>query len=286
MDDAAPFGTYAPTGIVRWAVETTRAFPDTWLTRRLVILLRRFVASRLRGAPVDIEALGARMRVLPYNNICEKRMLFNPQTFDPEELAILEARLTPGFTFIDVGANVGAYALFVASRIGSSGRVLAIEPQPVIFDRLVYNIRLNTPATVKAIACAIADRSGNVTLFVDSKNSGESSVKVVASSGATPLLVPARTLLDLLRDERFERLDAIKLDVEGAEDLILEPFFATAPASLHPRLLIIENATSQWQLDLPALLGRHGYQRIAKTRLNLVFERSTADPMPLPHPEP
>lgn len=286
MEDAAPFGTYAPTGLVRWAVQATRAFPDTWLTRKLVILLRRLAASRLKGAPVDIEALGARMRVLPYNNICEKRMLFNPQTFDPEELALLAARLTPGFTFIDVGANVGAYALFVASRIGSSGRVLAIEPQPVIFDRLVYNIRLNAPATIKAIACAIADRSGDVTLFVDQKNSGESSVKVVASSGATPMLVPARTLLDLLRDEGFERLDAIKLDVEGAEDLILEPFFADAPNSLHPQLLIVENAASQWHLDLPALLARHGYRQIAKTRLNLVFERSAADPTPSSRPEP
>ncbi len=276
MDEAKPFGTYAPAGIVRWLVETTRSFPDTWLARRGVIALRRFALSRLRGAPVDIEALGARMRVWPYSNICEKRMLFAPQTFDPEELAILSARIGDGFTFIDVGANVGAYALFVAARAGPSARILAIEPQPAIFDRLVHNIRLNAFATVKAIDCAVADRTGDVTLFIDARNSGESSVKIVAAGGAEPIRVPAKRLLDIIRDEGFDRLDAVKLDVEGAEDIILGPFFADAPAALHPSLLIVENGVGRWQLDLPALLAAHGYRQVALTRLNIVFERDPA----------
>ena len=274
MDDAQPFGTYAPSGFVRWAVETTRSFPDTWLARRGIILIRRLVAARLGGAPVDIEALGARMRVHPYNNVCEKRMLFAPQTFDPEELAILEARLGEGFTFIDVGANVGAYSLFVAARAAASARILAVEPQPEIFDRLVGNIRLNAFANIKAVDCAVADKSGEVTLFIDSRNSGESSVKIVAAGGAQPIRVVAKTLYDLVRDENFQRVDAIKLDVEGAEDIVLGPFFAEAPRQLHPWLLVIENGVGRWQLDLPELLARNGYRQLAHTRLNLVFERS------------
>ena len=67
-------------------------------------------------------------------------------------------------------------------------------------------------------------------------------------------------------------IDAIKLDVEGAEDLILEPFLRAAPKSLHPTLILVENGTDQWQIDLSALLEGHGYRRIAATRLNLVFE--------------
>lgn len=277
MDEAKPFGTYAPTGLVRWAVETTRSFPDSWLARRGVIAMRRLVTGLLRGAPVDIEALGARMRVHPYNNVCEKRMLFNPQTFDPEELALLAGRLREGFVFLDVGANVGAYSLFVAARAGPSARILAIEPQPGIFERLIRNIQLNSFHNVKAIACAVADRSGELTLFIDARNSGESSVKIVAAGGAEPIRVPAQTLLDICRDEAFSRIDAAKLDVEGAEDIVLAPFFAEAPLSLHPALLIIENGVGRWQIDLPALLGRHGYRLVTETRLNLVFERIAAD---------
>lgn len=66
----------------------------------------------------------------------------------------------------------------------------------------------------------------------------------------------------------------MKLDVEGAEDLILEPFFADAPPELHPALLIVEDGSRQWQIDLPELLARHGYRQVLRTRLNFVFERS------------
>lgn len=276
MDEARPFGTYAPSGFVRWAVETTRSMPDSWLARRVVMLVRRLVARRLGGAPIDVEALGARMRLHPYNNICEKRMVFMPRSFDPTELALIEARLVEGFVFIDVGANVGAYSLFVAAKAGPAARILAIEPQPAIFDRLVQNIRLNAFATVKALDCALADRAGDLTLFIDSRNSGESSVKIVASGGATPIRVPARTLLDLVREEGLERIDAMKLDIEGAEDLVLGPFLREAPVALHPRLLIVENAVGQWQIDLPALLEATGYRQLPRTRLNLVFERPSA----------
>ena len=125
---------------------------------------------------------------------------------------------------MDVGANVGGYSLFVAARAGGSGRILALEPQPEIFDRLTY-IRQNPFGTVKAIACAVADKTGELTLFLDPRNHGEFSVKIVSPNEADAIRVPAITLLDLLNQEHFTKVDAIKLDVEGAEDLILDPFF-------------------------------------------------------------
>jgi len=273
MSELEPFGTYAPRGMVRRLVEATRSFPNTWLGRKGVILLRRPAMALLDGRPVDVDALGVHVRVRPENNICEKRLLFAPANFDAEELAFLEKHIRPGFVFIDVGANVGAYALFAAGRADATARILAIEPQPHIYDRLVANIRLNSFSTVKAMECAVADRAGELTLFIDAKNSGESSVKIVAAGGVEPIKVTAKRLLDIVREEGFQRLDAVKLDVEGAEDLILDPFFADAPESLYPGLLIVENGTGRWQVDLPDLLDRHGYRKIAETRLNLVFER-------------
>jgi FkbM family methyltransferase len=274
MNNPRPFGAYSPAGLVRWALERTRSLPDRWASRRLAFVLRRLAVRSLHGQPVDVETLGARMRLYPYNNVCEKRILFTPQFFDPRERAILEARITEGFTFVDIGANIGAYSLFVAARAGGSARILAIEPQPEIFDRLTYNISQNPFGTVKAVACAVADKAGELTLFLDPRNKGESSVKIVGSSQAGSVKVPAVSLLDLLRAERFFNVDAIKLDVEGAEDLILDPFFRDAPPALHPSLIIVEDGGEQWQIDLPALLERHGYRRIARTRLNLVYERA------------
>lgn len=276
MDDTAPYGHYSASGFVRRAVDFTRSLPDTWLARRLVILVRRLATRRLRGAPVDIEALGLRLRLRPDRNICEKRLLFAPRTFDPEELAILAERITAGYRFLDIGANVGAYALFVASRAGPAARILAVEPQPAIFDRLIYNIRLNAFATVKALACAVADRPGDLTLFLDAKNSGESSVRLVRSSGATPIRVSGKTLLEIVQEEGFDRIDGMKLDIEGAEDLVLEPFIADAPAHLLPSLLIVENGSQQWQGELGTLLANAGYRLLRQTRLNLVYERAAS----------
>jgi FkbM family methyltransferase len=271
--DAAPYGAFAPTGLVRWILSRTRGMSGGWASRRLIFALRRLAVRLLDGKPVDVETLGAQMRLFPYNNVCEKRVLFTPQFFDAEERAILAARVTDDFRFVDIGANVGAYALFVAALAGPRACILAVEPQPDIFDRLTFNISQNPFGTVKAVDCAVADKTGELTLFLDPRNSGESSVRVIGSSQSRSIRVPATTLVDLLRSEGFERLDAVKLDVEGAEDIILGPFFASAPESLFPKLMIVENGSGQWQLDLPALLEANGYRQIAKTRLNFVYER-------------
>lgn len=275
MTETAPYGTYAPAGLVRRLVARTGAFPqETWTARRAALVLRKLAIKLLRGRPVDVERLGARMRLFPYNNVCEKKVLFTPQFFDPAERAILAERLPEDAVFVDIGANVGAYALFVAARSGPRARVLAVEPQPEVFDRLTYNIAQNPFGTIKAVACAVADKAGEVTLFLDPRNKGESSVKIVGTHG-TAIRVPAMTLLDLATSEGFTRIDAVKLDVEGAEDLILEPFLREAPPALLPRLLVIEDGIDRWQTDLPALLAEKGYGQIARTRLNLVFERSS-----------
>lgn len=274
MNDPRPFGAYAPSDFVQWALTRTRAASRGWVGRRLAFLFRRLAVKSLNGEPLDVEALGARMRLYPYNNVCEKRILFTPQFFDPEERALLAERIKDGFTFVDVGANVGGYALFVAALAGGAARILAVEPQPEIFDRLTYNISQNPFGTVKAVACAVADKTGELTLFLDPRNKGESSVKIVGSSQSHAVRVPAVTLLDLLQRENFTRLDAIKLDVEGAEDLIICPFFRDAPESLYPSLLVIEDGRDQWQTDLVKLLESRGYRLILQTRLNLVFERT------------
>lgn len=278
MNNANPFGTYEPRGFVRWALEYTRTLPKKWLAQRLVYLLRTFAIRSLRGEPLDVTVFGVRMRLFPDNNMCEKRILFMPQYFDPIELGILEKRIGENFCFIDIGANVGGYTLFVAARSDGGARILAIEPQPEIFDRLSFNIRLNPFGTVKAVACAIADKQGDLTLFLDPVNRGESSLKIVGSSQAEAIRVPAMPLMDMVANEGFQRIDAMKIDAEGSEDLILGPFFENAPRSLYPTLLMIEDSHTLWQFDIPALLEKKGYRLLVRTKLNLVYELSDVEP--------
>jgi FkbM family methyltransferase len=275
MNDSRPFGDFAPSGLTRWVIDRTRGLPQGWAGRRLALMLRHMAMKMLKGLPLDLETFGVRMRLYPYKNVCERRLLFTPQYFDADELRILASRIQEGFTFIDVGSNVGWYALFLAREAGPAvaTRILAVEPQPEIFDRLIYNIRQNPFGTIKAVDCAVADKTGELTLFLDPLNRGEASLKIVNSSQTDAIRVPAVTLLDLLSREGLTRVDAIKLDVEGAEDLVLDPFFRDAPASLYPSIFIVANVPDRWQADVIGLLTGKGYRQVLETKMNLVFER-------------
>lgn len=274
-NDLSTFGIYAPKGAVARLLDLTRGASASWAGKRRAFFLRSMAMKAMKGKPLDVETLGARMRLYPYNNLCEKRILFTPQYFDLAERELLQSRLTPDLVFVDIGANVGGYSLFVAASAGARARILAIEPQPDIFERLVYNIRQNPFAMIKAIDCAVADHAGEITLFIDSENRGETSMRIINSDAVGERIrVQAKALTAIIDEEGFERVDIMKLDVEGAEDLILEPFFRDAPESLWPKLLFVEFVPERWAIDLPALLTGHGYRQVLRTPQKAVYERA------------
>jgi FkbM family methyltransferase len=186
--------------------------------------------------------------------------MVTPQFFDPEELAILRTRLRPGFQFVDLGANVGTYSLFVAQQAGAGARVLAIEPQESILERLRENIALNG-FDVMVAPFAVADHEGIIEFMVDTNNLGSTSVNLErkARGGRRLVRLPARKLLGLVREHGFERIDALKADIEGAEDAARLPFFEEAPRALWPRLVILEKNGGEWRRDCVACLKGLGY---------------------------
>ena len=277
INDLQAFGAHAPRGALARIIQAARRAPEGWAGRRAAYFLRALGVRALRGRPVDVESLGARMRLYPADNVSEKRMLFTPQYFDPQELAYLAQRITADFVFVDVGANVGGYSLFVAARAGAAARILAIEPQPEVHERLVYNVRQNDFATVKTLECAAADCDGEVTMFLDSRNRGDSSIRIVPNHDGGRLTVRARRLADILAGEGLDRIDAMKLDCEGAEDLILEPFLRGAPRRLWPKVMIVEHMPDRWSMDLPGFIEAKGYRRKLRTKHNLIYERDGAE---------
>lgn len=265
------FGAFAPTAFQRGAMAVGRRLPRNYFGRRVSAVLRSLV-HRLADQPVDIEVLGVRMRMHLDNNACERRLLLTPHFFDPAELAILKTRIKPGFHFIDLGANVGAYSLFVARCAGGDARILAIEPQPEIVERLKINISLNG-FDIDVAAVAIVETQGEAQLVFHG-NRGSASVRrgTEGHAGESVLKVPATTLLDLVQSRGLSRIDALKADIEGSEDRALVPFFSSAPRSLWPRLLIVEHSPKRWQVDLMGVLGDAGYRLIGPVRANAVFE--------------
>ena len=218
------------------------------------------------------------MRLYPSRNACEKNALFTPQIIDAVERDVLasaiDRRVAEGatFMFVDIGANVGLYSLFVAARGGPHAQVLAVEPQPVVIDRLRFNARANPEFDITIFQLAVADRDGDMELVIADRDLGGSHLDNGAgtSGGAEIVRVRCRPLSAILADAGISSVDALKIDIEGAEPLALEPFLRDAPADQLPRLILVEDR-SDWTVDLYSLLRQRSYAEWIRTRQNVVF---------------
>jgi FkbM family methyltransferase len=274
--NAPTFGALTPGWLDRLVMALTKPLPDTYAGLRLAILLRRAVTMRLAypDGALDVERWGLRMRLHPRDNGCEKNLLFTPRMYEPEELDALAADIaaakTQGrtFMFVDIGANVGLFSLFVASCAGQHGRVLAIEPEPGNLRRLEFNVRANPGVPIKIIAKALSDEAGIVAVALDGRDRGGTRTTKIneAAASSETVRVPSLPLLDVLAGEGLEAVDALKIDVEGLEDVILTPFFRDAPARLWPRLVIIEDSRPSWKADLMSIMQACGYELVALSR--------------------
>jgi FkbM family methyltransferase len=223
-------------------------------------------------AVIDAEVEGIRFRLHMKDNVSERKFLFMPQFFDAFERGLMRERLKDGGVFADIGANAGIYSMTAAALVGDGGTVLAVEPNPAVMKRLALNAALNGfTGRIRMAGVGVSDAAGSFDLVLDESNLGGSSL-VAARSGKS-IRVPCLPLLDLLRQEGISRLDGLKIDIEGAEDKALAPFFRAAPRDLHPGFIILENSEGQWAEDLPGILRAAGYRLLRRTRMNLVWER-------------
>jgi FkbM family methyltransferase len=271
--EAAPWGTHAPDAYERAVLALTRAMPDNWLGLRLAILWRRLIMRRIGEGCRDVTLWGMRLRLYPRRNGCEKNALFTPQMFDAMERRVLgQAVRQKGdtFTFVDVGANVGLYSLYLASC--GDVRTLAIEPQPGILERLRFHLAANPSAKVDVRPVALSDREGEATLVLNDSDSGGTHIdKPGLDESGKHIIVPSKPLLPVLSEAGITAIDALKIDVEGAEDIVLAPFLHDAPASLLPRLILIEDTRGFWSTDVFALLAARGYTEAERSRQNVAL---------------
>jgi len=136
--------------------------------------------------------------------------------YEPYKQRAIEPFVRPGMTVFDVGANAGFYTLAFSRLVGSDGCVLAFEPLAENVNNLLRHVRINRLDNVILVQAAIANRSGIEGFKVGEDNSTGS------ISGGETYKVPALTLDDLVEDKVACVPDVIKIDVEGAESLVLE----------------------------------------------------------------
>jgi FkbM family methyltransferase len=224
---------------------------------------------KLFGAgPIDAVYQGAPFRLYHEASGTERGALFNPD-YNIAELDFLRAHTPPGGVFIDVGANVGTYAMVMAQHIGPHGRVVAIEPHPVAHARLAFNSAASGLDTVTLVEAAVGDADGELMIETDGDNLGASHIS--ATGGHR---VPAFTLLSILTRLGITRIDSLKIDIEGYEDRALTGFFRDAPEALWPQAVAIEHLErAAWRSDCIDDMVRRGYRITATTRSNTLLTR-------------
>jgi FkbM family methyltransferase len=260
----APFGAFAPNAAQ--AAIISLAHRSRLKRGAFRPMLSRLV-NLLRAGPVDVQYQGASFRFYHQASATERGALFNPD-YNIDELDFLRANVPAGGVFVDIGANVGTYAMALARHVGASGKVIAVEPHPVTHARLKFNDKASGYTQTRLVAAAAGPADGELLIETDGDNLGASHI-VTGAATAQAIKVPSLRLQRILDEAGVAKLDALKIDIEGFEDRVLTGFFEQAPPSLWPRAVVIEHLSrDEWQQDCIADMLARGYKEAGKTRSN------------------
>jgi len=140
--------------------------------------------------------------------------------YEPEVTQVIMEKVRQGMYVVDGGANIGYYTLLFSHLVGASGKVYAFEPDPIMYQALLVNVSKNKLPNVEVHECALGRAFGKAQF----RAVGGVSSAFVQDADEMPndrvITVPVANLDALLRGR--ERVDFVKLDVEGAEVECLE----------------------------------------------------------------
>jgi FkbM family methyltransferase len=138
--------------------------------------------------------------------------------FSEGEVELFRQMAKPGNVVVEVGANIGAHTVFFGRHVGSRGRVLAFEPQRVVFQTLCANVALNSLTNVECYQQAVGDLPGSVLVpqldYTQENNYGGLELGNFTQGDSVPVVT-----LDSLQ---LSRLNVLKIDVEGMEHSVLQ----------------------------------------------------------------
>ncbi len=166
-----------------------------------------------------------------------RHCLLNPPRAHKAALAVLG----PGAVALDIGASLGEWAVPLARAVGPTGRLVAFEPQALIARALEATLRINNLAQASMVEAAVSDRVGAQNLTVpeitsSAVDTGRARLGA-AGAGETASTVRSVTLDGFIGAAGLDRLDLVKIDVEGHERAVLDGARATI-ARFHPAIVL------------------------------------------------
>ena len=140
-------------------------------------------------------------------------------TLEPKTINRFSDFLSEGGIYVDIGAHVGYHTLVARTLVGASGTIVAVDPQPYNCEKILTNCRLNGFKNVIVYVAAAGERNGTVTLKAQPPNdkSRLTLLKNGVHDTGEPFVVPIRRLDALVAELKLDRIDLLKIDVEGYE---------------------------------------------------------------------
>jgi FkbM family methyltransferase len=162
---------------------------------------------------------------------------------------------------LDIGANVGIFSVQSASL---GAHVVAVEPNPTAFHRLVRTIKRNgLQSSIRPLACAIGSECGAANLVLDDGLSIHGRIDFESHEEHTPS-IPVLTLDELVCRQGITSVDLLKIDTEGAEADILKGGFGILP---RVHRIVLEYHSPVLLSRVRELLGAAGLEEVGKLEL-------------------
>ena len=259
-----------------------------WRIRALRALLRRLPRGRYRALASTpnrgrftarlASEVGGAMFDCDLSDLLSREVCFTG-LYEPPVTRVFQRQLRPGGTVIDAGANWGYFTLLAAASVGPSGAVVSLEPDSRQYDALARNVAMNGFAHVTTMRAAASASAGRITLLGyadDEENRGVTRIAAAgdasASGAARQFDVDAVTIDALMPTVR--EVDLVKIDVEGAEDLVLQGMreglsrhrYRAVLLELHPALLEARGASPEACISVLQEYGYRGWTIDASPR--------------------
>jgi FkbM family methyltransferase len=176
-----------------------------------VKIVYHYMLSRLKDPTTIAEVQGHKM----YLDQNDGMALSVRGLYEPVETGLFNKEIAKGDVVVDIGANIGYYTLIAARLVGPDGKVFAFEPDPTNFGLMKKNVEMNGYQNVVLVQKAVANNTEKIKLYLSEENKGDHRI-YDPHDGRTSIEIDAIRLDDFLRDHG-ERVDFIKMDIQGAE---------------------------------------------------------------------
>jgi FkbM family methyltransferase len=142
--------------------------------------------------------------------------------FEVDIINFLKSLLIDCSVFFDIGANIGIYTLLASKHIRKGGTVYSFEPSDWAYERLMENLQLNESKNVEVLKIAVSNFTGSKQFYICEDDAYNSLISTPMKEVQKVVEVKSISIDDFCIEHKIVKIDILKIDVEGADYLVLK----------------------------------------------------------------